>query len=339
MTVPTVVVFSRAGRDTVDADLTASLGRRAEVRFHRCDGPPAASVTRLLLRDADVLAATNLCLPVIDDSLLAASPRLRHLVLYATGYDHIDLALLRRHDVTLRTLPDYATQAVAEHAVAMVMAMGTRLSLANDRSRGRVPATVSLRGCELGTRTLGVIGLGRIGNAVAKLGQGLGMAVLGSDIDSVARQRALRAGVSVVPTSLLVRDSDAIAVCASTVPGTGPILDARHVARLRPGAFVASIARPSRVDVDAVTRALRSGRLRGFAIDDVVLDPDRDADLLDEGRVLQTGHSAWWRDEVLERGSRLFGQAILAALDEVAAGAGADRTIPVNRDDVAWGVA
>lgn len=338
VTAPTVAVFSRAGRDTIAPEVARQLRRRAELRFHRCDGPPPADVSHSLLGDVDVLASTNLCLPALDEELVTASPRLRHVVLYATGYDHLDMALLRRHGIRLHTLPDYATRAVAEHAVAMIMALASRLSLANDRSRGRAPREVSLRGCELGGRTLGVIGMGRIGSTVAALGRGLGMAVVGSDIDPVARRRAERSGVLVVPTPVLVRECDVVAVCASTLPGTGPILDRGLVSALSPDGFVVSVARPSRVDVEAVAEALRGRRLRGFAIDDVVLDPHRDADLLDEGRVLQTGHSAWWRDEVLERGSRLFGEAILAAVDDVSATVGRQPAIPAN-SAVAWGVA
>jgi phosphoglycerate dehydrogenase-like enzyme len=74
------------------------------------------------------------------------------------------------------------------------------------------------------------------------------------------------------------------------------------------------VARAGLVDTAAAVHAVRAGRLRGYAVDDTVLDPVADADVLGEGRVLQTGHSAWWRDEALVRGRRMWGADLLAAV-------------------------
>ena len=121
-----------------------------------------------------------------------------HIVLYATGYDHLDLELLDRYGVVLTTLPDYATVAVAEHGLAMLLALATRLHLANDRSqRHRTPGNLA-PGVELAGRTVGVVGVGRIGRRLAGLCAGLGMDVLGCDPDPVACGRARNMGVEIV---------------------------------------------------------------------------------------------------------------------------------------------
>jgi phosphoglycerate dehydrogenase-like enzyme len=83
---------------------------------------------------------------------------------------------------------------------------------------------------------------------------------------------------------------------------------------MRSGSLLVTVARPCRVDTAAVVASIRTGRLRGYAVDDVVIDPGTDGDLLAEGRVIQTGHSAWWRDEALSRGRRMLGEAVLNAL-------------------------
>jgi phosphoglycerate dehydrogenase-like enzyme len=83
---------------------------------------------------------------------------------------------------------------------------------------------------------------------------------------------------------------------------------------LPPAALLVNVARAALVDTAAATAAIRSGRLRGYAVDDTVLDPVVDGDLSAEGRVLQTGHSGWWRDEVLARGARMWGERLLAAV-------------------------
>lgn len=309
---PRLLVLSRSGRQGLNARSWAELAEYAEVQVVPCSRAPEPATAARLLADVDVLAATNLCLPRLDTALLQAAPRLKGIALYATGYDHLDLDLLRRHGVALSVLPDYATEAVAEHCLAQVFAMATRLHLAQDRSRGTVPATVSLRGIELAGRTLGVVGTGRIGTRVAELASAIGMSVVGNDIDPAARRAAVAAGLTMVELPELLARSDVVAVCASAHGTAGPVLGATQLHAMRPHAFVANVGRPQLVDTAAVAAAVRAGRLRGYAVDDVVLDPARDADLLDEGRVLQTGHSAWWRDEVLERGATQWAEHVLA---------------------------
>ena len=112
---PSVCVLSRRGASSLAPQHREQLMAAADLRAHASQHPPAPDDARALLADADVLAATNACLPVLDDELLCRLPRLRALVLFATGYDSVDLDALRRHDVTLVAVPDYATISVAEH--------------------------------------------------------------------------------------------------------------------------------------------------------------------------------------------------------------------------------
>ena len=314
MTKPVVVLLSRQGRHSVDPRSWSMLTRLATVQAVRLDAAPDRRRAITLLRESDLVGATNLCLPAIDATLLDELPQLRGLVLYATGYDHIDVSLLRERGVGLSVLPDYATVAVAEHCIAMLMALATRLHLAHDRSRGQAPATTSLRGTELAGRTLGIIGVGRIGRRVARLATALGMRVVGTDIDAKAVARASASGVAMGDLDWLLAQSDAVAVCASHTFGTPPIVSESQIARLPPDALLINVARPALVSTAAVTAALRAGQLRGYAVDDVVLDANADDDLLCTGRVLQTGHSAWWRDEVLQRGAAMWGERLVAAV-------------------------
>jgi phosphoglycerate dehydrogenase-like enzyme len=314
MTRPRLVVLSRQGRASLPGDLWPWLHEAGDVSVVRRDAAPDRDTAVALLRDADLLGATNVCLPRLDAPLLDALPRLRGIVLLATGYDHLDVPDLRRRGIGLSVLPDYATAAVAEHGLAMVLALATRLHLANDRSRGEVAAGTSLRGVELAGRTVGVVGVGHIGSRLTQLARGIGMRVVGTDIDPAAVRRAVAGGVEMTDLGDLLRCSDVVALAASHVLGRPAILGPRELDRLRPGAFVVNVGRPALVDTPAVAAALRTRRLRGYAVDDVVLDPVRDADLVREGRVLQTGHSAWWRDEVLDRGARMWGEHLLAAV-------------------------
>ena len=331
---PNLVVLSRRGRDSVDPRCWDELERRAQVTAVRRDDAPTRGEAVRLLAGADLVGSTNLCLPTVDAALLDELPRLRGIVLYATGYDHLDVPLLRSRQVGLSVLPEYATTAIAEHALAMLLALATRLHLAHDRSRGVSPADASLRGTELAGKTLGIIGVGRIGGRLARLARGIGMRLAGTDIDPYAQARAEAAGVAMGGLDWLLQRSHAVAVCASHTLGAPPILGRSELASLRPGALLVNVARSALVDTAAAAAAVRRGHLRGYAVDDTLFDPVRDRDLLDEGRVLQTGHSAWWRDEVLDRGAQMWGERLVAAvrgqpLDAVTWPPAADRRVPV----------
>lgn len=267
-----------------------------------------------MLAGAQVLATTNLCLPRIDAALLDRTPSLRAVVLYATGYDHLDVELLRSRGVGLSVLPEYAVESVAEHGLAMLLSSATRLHLAHDRARGTSPATASLRGVELRDRTAGVIGAGRIGLRFAELARAIGMRVVCYDPCAAARRQAAAQGFELAGQASLLERSDAVVVCASRAFGAPPILGASELALLPAGAILVNVSRAGLVDTAAALAAARAGRISTYAVDDVVVDPAIDGDLLEQGRVLQTGHSAWWRDEALERGSRMWGERIIAAV-------------------------
>lgn len=314
MPIPTLVVLSRRGRKSLDEMDWTRLEGLADVRVVQREGAPDPGEAAALLADAHVLGATNLCLPTIDTALLDRLPRLRGIVLYATGYDHLDVPLLTRRGVGLSVLPDYATEAVAEHSLAMLLAMATRLHLAHDRSRGASGPQVSLRGVELADRTLGVVGMGRIGSRMAQLGAAVGMTVLGTDPDPMAAAAAAGRGVSTVGLHELLTSSSAVTICASHEYGAPPVLGAGEIAAMPPGSLLVNVARAALVDTGAAVAAVRTGHLRGYAVDDVVCDRVADADVLAQGRVLQTGHSAWWRDEALVRGSQMWADRLVAAV-------------------------
>lgn len=312
-----VVIISRAGEASLPTASTKALRVRHDVAFAQRHTAPSREDAIALLRGAHVLATTNVTLPALDAELLDALPDLRHIVLYATGYEHLDLAALAARGIGVTTLPEYATNAVAEHALGLIFASATRVHLANEKARGRVRADVSLRGVEITSRTLAVIGVGRIGTRLTRLARGLGMRVVGVDIDPSAVASARAAGIEMTDLHSALAEADLIAVCASTRPGAPPILGADEFALLHPDAFVVNVGRPVLVDQSAVRDALLTHRLRGYAVDEIAFDADDPIDrlLLAEGRIIQTAHSAWWRDEVLARGSLMFATAIQAAAD------------------------
>ncbi len=304
-----VGIVSVQGRPGLPVAHLAQLEEVAEVRHVATGGARLSRAeAQRHLAGLQIVAITPKVLPEIDDALLDALPELRAIVLYATGYDMLDVTLLRRRRITLAYLPSYSTVSVAEHTLGLMLSMSRRVHLGHDRSRGLVPPTTSLRGFELAGRTLGVVGLGRIGSRVADLCHALGMEVLATDVRPVSRSN-----VEVVDADELWSRSDVVSLHASTRWQAPPIVGADELALLSRGSALVNVSRASLVDHSAVVAAVRSGHLRGYAVDDVVFGPD-EADLLTEGRLLQTGHTAWWSDETLNRGAHAWLDTVLGLL-------------------------
>src|SRR5262249_14606477 len=138
-------------------------------------------------------------------------------------------------------------------------------------------------------RTLGIIGLGKIGMAVAERARGFGMTLLGSDPFVTAEQASLR-GVELVPLDELLARADAITVHVPLSRGTTGLIGAKALARMQPGAFVLNVARGGIVDEAALATALRDGHIGGAGIDVFEAEPPTSSPLLDAPNTVLTPH-------------------------------------------------
>ena len=306
---PRLVVASVQGRKSLPADRVTDLERVSRATFLSRDHTLTAEEATALFADAEVLAITPKVSPVIDEDFLEALPNLRGICLHATGYDFVDPAALRRRGITLSTLLEYSTRSVAEQTLGLLLALSSRLHLANDRSRGLVHHGTSLRGFEIAGRTLGIIGCGRIGGTLARLAQALDMATIAYDIDPKPVP-----GVTYVTRDELFERSDVVTLHCPLPFDASPLVGHDEIRSMLPGAVLLNSSRAALVDDEAVIAAIRDGHLRGYAVDDELIGGPEVEDLLTEGRILQTGHSAWWTDEVLDRGSHMWADAIEAML-------------------------
>lgn len=304
---PRVVVASVQGRKSLAPAAAAELERIAEMTYLARETAMDEDEAVAAFADADVIAVTPKVSPPLTAALVARLPRLRGVCLHATGYDFVDVRGLGEAGVVVSTLPDYSTRSVAEQTLGLLLSVSARIHLGNDRSRELVPRDTSLRGFELAGRTLGIIGCGRIGGTVARLAQGLGMTTIAHDIDPKPMD-----GVTYVDRDVLLATSDAVTLHCPLAYGAPPMLGEAEVRRMPVGSVLINSSRAALVDDDAVIAAVRDRHLRGYAVDDELLGGPEVDDLLREGRILQTGHSAWWTDEVLARGARAWGSSILA---------------------------
>lgn len=273
-------------RSFSDGDL--DLVQRASQAGHRILRGPAhheLEELRSLLHGADAwIAGTG---PVTDEHL-AAAPRLRVIARYGVGTESVDLDAARRRGIPVTNTPGANADAVADHAVGLMLA-ALRFVPDGDR-RVRSGDWGVRRGRELGAATVGIVGFGRIGQGVAKRLSGFGPRVLAADPFLPAD--VVRAnGAEPVEIDDLFRRADLISLHA---PGGQLLVDAARLASMRRGSIVVNTARGDLIDETAVAEALRDGVLAGYAADTLHGDtaakhsPLLSAELAD--RVIVTPH-------------------------------------------------
>lgn len=290
-------MVTAGGRSNFKAPDVAGLEAVCEVRFRTQLAPPSPRELHTLLADAEFAALTHRAFPDLHAGLLPADLPLRGVTIYATGHDRIDLASLTRRRILVSHLPDYSVEAVAEQALGLMLTLARRIHLSSAKALGQVPASVSLRGSELRGKTLGIVGCGRTGLRVAELARAFGMAVIGHDPQPVARFP-----VEPLPLEVVWQTADWISLHHPAKRGAPCVYGHEWLRRVKPGAFLINVSRAGLVDPGAVLAALHSGRLAGYAVDDQVFSEAEAGALIREGRILQTGHSAWYSQEALERG-------------------------------------
>lgn len=210
----------------------------------------------------------------IDEGLLAAAPRLRVVSTMAVGVDNIDLAACRRRGIAVGHTPDVLTDSTADMAWALLMAASRRLvegvGYVKEGSWHRWEPT-ALLGLDVSHSTLGIIGMGRVGRAIARRSQGFDMQVIYTS-RSQAADIEEELGVERVPLDDLLARSDHIVVCLPLDSDTRGLIDAAAFARMKPTVTLVNIARGPIVDTDALYNALVSGQIRGAGLD--VTDPE-----------------------------------------------------------------
>jgi len=242
------------------ADL-APLRERFEVRGGGATLDRAALLEAA--REAEVLVVTYL--DRIDEPALAALPRLRHLASYGVGLDHLDLAACRRRGLLVTHTPGVVTEATAEQAVALMLAAARRVA-EGDRIIRRGGWTALdptwMLGTGLDGKLLGLVGFGRIGQAVARRALGLGMSVAYTSPREVGFPGARR-----IELEPLLSTADVVSLHCPLTPETRDLLDRRRLALLRPGAIVVNTSRGAVVDDAALAAALASGRVAAAGLD------------------------------------------------------------------------
>ncbi|SAI22505.1 D-3-phosphoglycerate dehydrogenase [Bordetella ansorpii] len=265
--------------------------------------------------DADALIVRNRT--QVDAAVLAAAPRLRAVGRLGVGLDNIDLPGCAARDVQVLPATGANARAVAEYVVGTLLLLlrGAYVQSA-DVAGGKWPRNALSNGLEAEHRTLGIVGFGGIGRLTARLARGLDMTVVAHDPmladDAPVWQET---GVRPMPLDALLAHSDAVTLHLPLTPQTAGLFDAARLGTMKPGAILINTARGGVVDEAALAAALRSGALRGAAIDVFDQEPlPAGSPLADAPNAVLTPHIAGLTQEANVRVSTLVAQRVADAL-------------------------
>jgi D-3-phosphoglycerate dehydrogenase / 2-oxoglutarate reductase len=225
----------------------------------------------------------------VDAAMLAAGTRLQVVGRAGVGVDNVDLKAATRAGITVVNAPTGNTIAAAEHTLGLLLALARRIPPADASVRRGEWKRSHFQGVELRGRTLGIVGLGKIGMAIADRARAFEMAVVGVDPYVTSEQAAIH-GVELVDLEALLARSDAVTVHVPLTRATRGLIGAQAIAKLRPGAYVLNVARGGIVDEAAVAAALESGHLGGAGIDVFDAEPPSGSPLLGAPNTVLTPH-------------------------------------------------
>ncbi|WP_432494246.1 C-terminal binding protein [Kineococcus auxinigenes] len=233
----------------------------------------------------------------VDAALLDALPGVRAVGRYGVGVDTVDVAACTERGVAVCNVPDYGTESVSDHAIALALAAARRIAWMDRGVRAGTAGLDAVRPVhQVGGRVFGVVGLGLIGAATARKAAGLGYEVIGAD--SRLEPGSTVAGVRVVPLEELLRRAHVISLHVPLTESTRGLVGAAELALVRPDAVLVNTSRGGVVDSAALVDALREGRLHGAGLDVHEVEPlpvDHPLAALDT--VVLTPHLAWYSEE------------------------------------------
>jgi glycerate dehydrogenase len=283
-------VFLDSGSLGGDIDLGGVAATLPRWRFHDETAPGEIAAR---VRDAGIVITNKVGL---DARALDAAHRLRLVCVSATGVDNVDLEAAARRGITVCNVPDYATPSVVQHVFALMLALVTRLPDYRDAVRAgrwqhsRHFALLDWPVAELAGRTLGIVGYGELGRAVAAVAGCFGMQVL-----LAARPGTIPAPGRIELDALLGR-VDVLSLHCPLTDRTRGLIGARELGLMRRHALLINTARGGIVDEAALADALRCGALAGAGIDVLASEPPRDGSPLlaaDIPNLIVTPHVAW----------------------------------------------
>jgi D-3-phosphoglycerate dehydrogenase len=251
----------------------------------------------------------------VTQAVFEAGKNLKVVGRAGVGVDNIDLAAAQTAGVTVVNAPTATTAAVAEHTFALMLALFRNIPRADTTMKAGQWEKKALKGSELGGKTLGIIGMGRIGSAVAQIAGAFGMTVIGCDPhipeDSVREKGA-------IPQCLedTLTHSDIITIHVPLLPETRGLIDEEIIGSMKPGVTLISTARGGIIDEAALLKGLESGQMAGAALDVFADEPPGLTRLVAHPNLIATPHIGAQTFEAQERAAVHIAEEIISSLKD-----------------------
>ena len=295
--------------DNVAAEGVALLKKHADVDVKRGLSPDELIATIPAYDALVVRSETKVTEPVI-----AAGDNLQVVARAGIGVDNIDLDAATRAGVAVVNAPIGNTVAAAEHTVALMLALARNVPQAYASMKEGQWQRSAFMGIEVRNKTLGIIGLGRVGSEVARRAASFGMRLVAYD-PFVAPDFASRLGVTVMSLEELLPQADFITLHTPLTAGTTKLISAPQLAMMKPGARLINVARGELIDEAAILEALESGQLAGAALDVFTNEPPGDLPLLKHPNLVATPHLGASTEEAQREVAVEAAEQVLAVLD------------------------
>ncbi|MFD6067154.1 2-hydroxyacid dehydrogenase [Amycolatopsis lurida] len=268
------------------------LAEAGEVELSRADRPLTREELLEFVRGAS--AIVGMLHDRLDGEVAdAAGPGLKVVANVAVGYDNVDVTALSERGITVTNTPGVLTDATADLAFGLILAVTRRLGEGERLIRSRTPWSFHLGfllGSSLQDKTLGIVGLGQIGQAVARRALGFGMRIVYSGRSRAAEDVEKTLGAKYVSFGELLESSDVVSLHCPLTPETRHLVGADALKSMKPGAYLINTTRGPVVHEAALADALEAGEIAGAALDVFEAEPEVEPRLLDRENVVLTPH-------------------------------------------------
>lgn len=297
----------------VIAEAVAETAVAALVGHAEVDIAVGVPIEELKVRLADAAALIVRSATKVDAELIAAAPLLKVIGRAGIGVDNIDLDSATAAGIMVVNAPDANTISAAEHTMALLLAQARRVPEADASLRAGRWDRKLFNGVELHGKTLGILGLGRIGTLVAQRASSFGLTVVAYD-PFVSEDRAAQIGARMVELDEALSTSDFITIHLPRTRDTEGLLDAARLSRAKRGIRIINVARGGIVDEQALADAVRSGHVAGAAIDVFAIEPTTESPLFELPQIVVTPHLGASTQEAQDKAGVSVAESIVAAL-------------------------
>jgi D-3-phosphoglycerate dehydrogenase len=303
VSLPVVLIADKLAESTV-----AALGDQVEVRW--VDGPDREKLLAAV-PEADALLVRSAT--TVDAEVLAAAPKLKIVARAGVGLDNVDVDAATARGVLVVNAPTSNIHSAAEHALALLLAAARQIPAADATLREHTWKRSSFSGTEIFGKTVGVVGLGRIGQLVAQRLAAFGAHITAYD-PYVSQARAAQLGIELLTLDELLARADFISVHLPKTKETAGLIDKEALAKTKPGVIIVNAARGGLIVEEALAEAIVSGHVRGAGLDVFSTEPCTDSPLFELPQVIVTPHLGASTEEAQDRAGTDVAASVKLAL-------------------------